>query len=126
MNLLQIFFIKLEYQSKSMMTLSNFNKYLDESQVKSMHWLLRSNSIQYNYHLHKTHPPISAPMSFTMRMHLLAICSIGSTPSTLPAATASALCNTGLSLRNVCWQIWQYHSPRGILDTDAHSVHFQT
>lgn len=45
-----------------------------------------------NHYLHNTHPLSSASKFLTIRMHLLDICSIGSTPVTLPAATAFELC----------------------------------
>ena len=61
-------------------------------------------------------------MFLTIRMHLLVICSIGSTPYTLPAATALALCSKNFSLWNIFWQNLQYQSPRGILGNDAHSA----
>ena len=61
-------------------------------------------------------------MFLTIRVHLLVICSIGSIPCTLPAATALALCSTRFSLWNRFWQNLQYQSPRGTLDKDAHSA----
>ena len=61
-------------------------------------------------------------MSLTIRMHLWVICSIGSIPSTLPAATAFSLRSTNLSLWNIFWQNLQYQSPRGTPDRDAQSA----
>jgi hypothetical protein len=65
-------------------------------------------------------------MFLTIRMHLKVICSIGSTPETLPAATAFSLCSTNFSFRNLFWQYVQYQSPRGILVKDAHSAEANT
>ena len=55
-------------------------------------------------------------------MHRMVICSIGSTPATLPAATALALRSTNFSFWNTFWQYLQYQVPLGILGRGTHSA----
>lgn len=58
----------------------------------------------------------------TIRIDRVVICSMESTPVTLPAARALALCATNFSLSNMFWQYLQYHFPRGMLGKEAHSA----
>lgn len=76
-----------------------------------------------NHYLHKTHPlSSSASMFLTIRRQVLVICLLGSTPATLPAATAFSLCSTNRSFSKMLRQNLQYQSPRGTLVRDAHSA----
>lgn len=75
--------------------------------------------------LHNAHPPKSTSGVLTIRMHRLVICSMGSTPATLPAATALALHSTDFSVWNTFWQYLQYQVPLGIRGRGTHSANGQ-
>lgn len=72
--------------------------------------------------LHSAHPPNFSSKVVTIRMHRLVICFIGSTPATLPAATALTLCSTSFSLSNKVWQCLQYQVPLGTVDRNRHAA----
>lgn len=72
--------------------------------------------------LHKMQALTSDARLLTIRIDRLVICSMESTPETLPAARALALCATNFSLSNMFSQYLQYHLPRGMLGKEAHSV----
>lgn len=84
----------------------NLARYITENfKILGSHSYKQKQSSENN--LHNTHPPMSASGVPTIRIHRLVICSIGSTPATLPAATALALRSTNFSFSKVFLQYLQ-------------------